>query len=365
MNINIAGNLKRLRKQRNLTQEDLANFIGVSFQAVSKWECGDGYPDITILPTLANFFEVTLDELVGMNEIKDAKKLDEIKKQNDKIMMNGGTIKEHIELFRGALKTFPNDYWLLSELAKYLSFFDVDYTDEQKKKNNEESIKISERILEFCTDTKIRNSIQANMCLSLHHVGEKDKAIELAKKLPKIDETSECVLTFVLDGKEKMKQYQQNIRMFTYRLLDNIRFLIQAENNGYYSDEEKLKRYQKVINICKTVYEEEDFDLAHISLCHTYIDMAKIYIKQDNKNEAVKSLQEAEKLVIIYYKQSHWPYTGAMYNSLLVNMQSKGLTIGGDFAKNIKNWIEGEHFESIREREEIKKIVDELDKYAN
>ena len=65
MNINIADNLKRLRKQRELTQEDLANFIGVSFQAVSKWECGDGYPDITILPALANFFDVTLDEYAG------------------------------------------------------------------------------------------------------------------------------------------------------------------------------------------------------------------------------------------------------------------------------------------------------------
>lgn len=40
MTINIADNLKKLRKQREITQEDLANFIGVSFQAVSKWERG-------------------------------------------------------------------------------------------------------------------------------------------------------------------------------------------------------------------------------------------------------------------------------------------------------------------------------------
>ena len=363
MNINIAGNLKRLRKQRNLTQEDLANFIGVSFQAVSKWECGDGYPDITILPTLANFFEVTLDELVGMNEIKDAKKLDEIKKQNDKIMMNGGTIKEHIELFRGALKTFPNDYWLLSELAKYLSFFDVDYTDEQKKKNNEESIKISERILEFCTDTKIRNSIQANMCRSLHHVGEKDKAIELAKKLPRFGETRESILTFVLNGKEKIKQHQENIFLFTFGLSDNIQRLVsQAENDGYYTDEERIKLYQKVINICKTVYEEDDFDLAHMVLCDTYMDMAKFYIKQDNKNEAVKSLQEAAKLAIAYLNQLHEIHE---YKSLLVNMFPKVVGSGDDFAKNIKNSIKSEPFEAIRERDEIKEIIGELDKYAN
>ncbi len=78
MKINIAENLKRLRKERNITQEKLAEFIGVSFQAVSKWERNEGYPDITLLPVLANFFGVTTDELIGMNEIKDKQKLDEI-----------------------------------------------------------------------------------------------------------------------------------------------------------------------------------------------------------------------------------------------------------------------------------------------
>lgn len=65
MSLNIANNLKRLRKERKFTQEDLARFIGVSFQVISKWECGDSYPDITMLPVLAKFYNTTLDELVG------------------------------------------------------------------------------------------------------------------------------------------------------------------------------------------------------------------------------------------------------------------------------------------------------------
>jgi len=359
--INIADNLKRLRKQREITQEDLADFIGVSFQAVSKWERGEGYPDITILPALANFFDVTLDELVGMNEIKDAKKLEKIKEQYNRI--NGVTIKEKIELLRDGLKTFPNNYWLLSELAYCLCSKTDYYTEEPKKKNNEEAIKIYERILEFCTDTEIRNRAQANMCLSLNYVGEKDKAIELAKKLPRFGETRESILTFVLNGKEKIKQHQENIFLFTFGLSDNIQRLVsQAENDGYYTDEERIKLYQKVINICKTVYEEDDFDLAHMVLCDTYMDMAKFYIKQDNKNEAVKSLQEAAKLAIAYLNQLHEIHE---YKSLLVNMFPKVVGSGDDFAKNIKNSIKSEPFEAIRERDEIKEIVDELDKYAN
>ena len=109
MDLNIADNLKRLRKQCKITQEDLANFIGVSFQAVSKWECGDGYPDITIIPIIANFFGVSLDELVGMNEMKNQEKLEEIKKQHSKLTSEG-KIKDDVALLRDALKIHPNDY---------------------------------------------------------------------------------------------------------------------------------------------------------------------------------------------------------------------------------------------------------------
>jgi DNA-directed RNA polymerase alpha subunit len=68
MNLNIADNLKRLRKDRKLTQEELSKFIGVSFQVISKWECGESYPDITMLPVLAKFFNITVVEFIGAED---------------------------------------------------------------------------------------------------------------------------------------------------------------------------------------------------------------------------------------------------------------------------------------------------------
>ena len=56
MTLLICENIKRLRRERNLTQEEMAAHLGISFQSISKWERGDGYPDITMLPTLANYF---------------------------------------------------------------------------------------------------------------------------------------------------------------------------------------------------------------------------------------------------------------------------------------------------------------------
>lgn len=63
--INVGKVIAKLRKEREITQEDLANYLGVSKPAVSKWESAQSYPDITLLPEIATYFDVTIDELLG------------------------------------------------------------------------------------------------------------------------------------------------------------------------------------------------------------------------------------------------------------------------------------------------------------
>ena len=65
MIINLGENIRRLRGERSLTQEQLAYELGVSPQAVSRWETGGALPDVSMLPVIADFFDVTLDELMG------------------------------------------------------------------------------------------------------------------------------------------------------------------------------------------------------------------------------------------------------------------------------------------------------------
>lgn len=65
MELNFGENIRRLRRARELTQEELANALGVTAQSVSKWECAYGYPDITQLPAIANFFGVSIDEMLS------------------------------------------------------------------------------------------------------------------------------------------------------------------------------------------------------------------------------------------------------------------------------------------------------------
>ena len=60
--------LKKLRHNRNITQDALAEYLGISYQAVSKWENNAGYPDISLLPAIAGFFGVSADYLLGIDQ---------------------------------------------------------------------------------------------------------------------------------------------------------------------------------------------------------------------------------------------------------------------------------------------------------
>ena len=75
MNIRLGEKIRTLRKSKNISQEVLANYLGVSFQAVSKWEKGETLPDVTLIPAIACFFEVSTDELFDFNRLETEEKV--------------------------------------------------------------------------------------------------------------------------------------------------------------------------------------------------------------------------------------------------------------------------------------------------
>ena len=132
MNLSIGANIRRIRLERNLTQDEVATHLGTSFQAVSKWERGDGYPDIEMLPAMANYLGITVDELLGVSESEKKEKYDGI---NNLWSFNNknGLHSENVELMKGALKKFPNDALLLVQLSTSLE--KIGTTPEEKEKN--------------------------------------------------------------------------------------------------------------------------------------------------------------------------------------------------------------------------------------
>ncbi|MBR4335306.1 MAG: helix-turn-helix transcriptional regulator, partial [Clostridia bacterium] len=96
MEITIGANIKRLRVTKNVTQEQLAEAMNVTPAAVSKWERGETYPDITLLQPLAYYFGVTLDDLMGYDEKKVQAEIEEIKTQVKKRFAEGKSARDVI-----------------------------------------------------------------------------------------------------------------------------------------------------------------------------------------------------------------------------------------------------------------------------
>ena len=86
MQLDLGQKIRELRRRDGGTQEALAEAIGVKSQAVSRWEANGGYPDMVMIPSIAHYFGISIDELFGYEDER-AKKIDElVEKINEKYL---------------------------------------------------------------------------------------------------------------------------------------------------------------------------------------------------------------------------------------------------------------------------------------
>ncbi len=163
--LTIGDSIRRLRREKNVTQERLAEHLHISTQAVSKWERNETLPDITMLLPLATFFGVTTDELLGADqERREA----EIQAALDAYWQkNGeGLVGEADAIMREALERYPDDFRLLHRYMWCLAGGGTD-NDERLLAHHDELLNISIRIMESCTDDAIRRGameMRAKLC---------------------------------------------------------------------------------------------------------------------------------------------------------------------------------------------------------
>lgn len=205
MKINIGSNLKRLRLNKGFTQEQLAEAFGVSAQAISRWENNTSYPDVTLLPGLAIFFNTSVDAIVGMDEIRKEDTLRKIHSEINELVINGEADKA-VALIRDSLKVYPNDSGLLMSLGETLAHRTGDPAA------TKEAISIAERILQSNdVNMKGKSTTSANLLFLYLRAGMLDQANSLLRSLPHIWESREILMPEVYGHEEYTMEFKKCI----------------------------------------------------------------------------------------------------------------------------------------------------------
>lgn len=238
MSYNFGNNIKTLRKNRNLTQEQMAEFLGVSSQAISKWETNISYPDISLLPIIANFFGVSTDELLGYDMSKRDDAINDLQKEADKLC-EAGKYSEAVVFLRNALIKYPGNDKLMYKLAWALTG-----TIKEQPDNLDEAIILYLKILEISTDTALRAKATRDLIYRYYTKGENDVALDYANQLPLFEVCREYNLgrANLLEGRELSEYLQRNIRLFGKAMIECLEYfvndsIISAKDRSPYTPE--------------------------------------------------------------------------------------------------------------------------------
>lgn len=194
-------NLKKYRILKNLTQEDVAEFLGITAQSVSKWERGESYPDITFLPALANIFETSVDLLIGMDAIRAEETRYNIHKKAVGYQRSGDYDMAE-KTYREALLIYPNKPGMILGLASTLAL----------KGNTDEAIELMERGLPLSINEKQKSTMRATLCFLYLKAGREDKANRLASELPHTRESREVIQPLIQQGLDE-EQIDESIKI--------------------------------------------------------------------------------------------------------------------------------------------------------
>lgn len=231
MKLNIGETIKHLRKEREITQEEFAEVLGVSCQSVSRWENHLCYPDIELIPTIAAFFGISTDKLMGVDETAEQEAVERYL-HDYQIEMSKGNLDRCITIAREGVAEFPNNYVLLNKLMYALFGSEDDDGNipewkENMEKYDAEIIALGERIMKYCPDINIR--LDAASRLAFHHIlhGRKQLGRQIYETFPSMEYCKEKQMWWAVEKDEELpflrnaiKQSYEMLKSFIWLLAD-------------------------------------------------------------------------------------------------------------------------------------------------
>ena len=312
MQLNLGQRIRELRRRDGRTQEMLAQAIGVTSQAVSRWEANNGYPDIEMIPPIAHYFGVSIDELFGYHNERTkkiealAEKIEVMNARNNGEDVN---ISECISLARSALIEFPENETLMRCLASVL--YNAGYVrhgehhlsddegydalDTQKHRTYpewKEAIALYEKLLKTMEDGAPRHRVIRELTQLYLNTGEYTRALEVIEAVPDIYDSKEFLKVKAADGKKRARAYGE-------ALLKTVMACAELMVNGVIasginmSAADKVQSLRGAIAIFNNVCTDGNCGAYHPYIAR--IDtLLSVYLWSDGKkDEAFEALEDA------------------------------------------------------------------------
>jgi len=254
--MNLGNKIRELRRANSLTQEQLAASLNISPQAVSKWEMGASFPDMTMIPILASFFKVSLDELFDFDVNNVEQEIESIRLEYSKYFWSNFEKAEEILL--DGLKLYPASILLKTELHE-LYTYNVKLGDEIINK----AFELGSQIINISKDVFCTCRVKANM-VSIYKYLETSKNEDHSSDIERIITSLPYMYPYMLQDRMRLSA--------TY---------LKGEEGMKEAKELKNIEWQELFIACETVakryFEMEDYENALISYRES-VDVIELFM---------------------------------------------------------------------------------------
>lgn len=318
----IGTKIRELRRRDNVTQEKLAEALNVSFQSVSRWENDMTYPDISLIPVIARYFQVTTDELFDLanEEVQKSKALYEEEYHR---LLKDGALEKCRELMAEARKEFPRDYRMMMNLAEVMALYEEGTKTRQAEYANKkfagQIAALCQAVLEDCREEEERCRAVKLLCEYYVRTGNRAEALQLITGVADMDHCKELLLAKVLTGEEKIKQLQANVLKainYAATTLTAMAFRKEMGLAEKLTPDEKIQYVETANRLYQTLLTDGNYQYYHRIFAWNYRRLAELYALTGEADHAFSYLLLAEEEAAKYDELQQYEYTAPFVNRL-------------------------------------------------
>ncbi len=362
MTIYLGENFKRLRRDFDLTQEQAAEIFGVSPQAVSRWECGASCPDITLLPIIADYFNVSIEELLGVGETRKKQQIAEIL-NSFQDAINHGRIYDCIRIARAGVHDFPNNYVLWNKLM-YALFIAADSNanipewKENQELYKDEIIEIGEKILSHCTDDDIRLEAKARLGCHYCEIGETEKGRAVIETLPSKYFSREEQIRWAIAGEEEKQYYGKKIGGLCCEMLMSLISYVDTDD-----DEAIISAIESAEKIFAVIYNDDDYGDNFYDLSVWFVCLkAPALLRLSQEEKMFRTLETALRYCKCYKEMPDtYEHTSPFLNGL-ISFKTYERSDSRPEMQIILDDLTSELYENVSDTDRLNSIIKEFEK---